>query len=133
MRQAAVEALGDLGDPQVAGALTGLFRSDSRRDVRREIARALKNFPASPEGLGVLLEAVLDADAGIRHEASHSLSEFFAREERIFRGSMLKKREVVTALLKVAGRCRTQRAKMVGARAGIVGKLPGRDSRPGSF
>lgn len=103
VRRTTVEALGDLGDPFAVEALTGLFQNDTRTEVRRAIARALKNFPASPEGLGVLLDGMSEADAVIRQEAGHSLSEFFAREERIFRGSMLKKREVVTALLKAAG------------------------------
>ena len=65
--------------------------------------RAVSHFPESADGLGVLLEGISDADAGIRREAAFALGELFAREERILRGSMLKKREAVTALIKAAG------------------------------
>lgn len=64
--------------------------------------RALSHSPESADGLGVLLDGISDADAGIRREAAFALGELFAREDRILRGSMLKKREAVTALIKAA-------------------------------
>jgi hypothetical protein len=64
--------------------------------------RALSHSPEKADGLGVLLGGISDADAGVRREAAFALAELFAREERILRGSMLKKREAVTAMIKAA-------------------------------
>jgi len=98
VRKAVVTTLNALGMKQAMDWLVPAFQMEKNIEVRRAIMQAADNL-FNTAALELLLQGLGDHDTTIRQDATLTLKRLFEAEETIFRSSMLKKREVVTALL----------------------------------
>jgi len=81
VREAALRALGKIGDADAGAAALGL-RLDAHAGVRRAVIGAVLRLPIADRGAELYRFAIEDSDAGVRNTASASLA--FLEEQAVY-------------------------------------------------
>ncbi len=100
IKQEAVRALGRLGNTGAVDHLLVLYRQETEKELRREIINALGHL-YTDKTIEPIMEALLGQDVNIRRQAALILSSLFEKEDAILRSSILKKRLLVSTLIKL--------------------------------